>query len=329
MKLPVKIPPDRRLQASKVKPKTLEMYSEAVESFLAWAHRSKLQTHTHNLADNNICRYLHKLCEDGATYTEASYTVFGWILLKSRDHIPDKMKLPVSRQALKGWKSRYPGKSKAGIDLALWDLIALACCRQKQFLVACGILIQGDTYLRPSELFELTADHLIPPRQNHSKKSWGLMVGLFETGVPTKAGEFDDCVILNTPSRMDVNQVVAGLSKCRQIKGDHILYPLTVAQYNRQIKLAAEKVGLGHLNLSAHFLRHSGPSHDIYHGLRSLQEVQLRGRWKAPNSVSRYRKPGRMLLQQKGLSKSLWRKAEKARPQVIQSIVKFFANGFQ
>ena len=328
MKLPVKVPADRSLQASKVKPKTLELYSDAVGKFLAWASKAKVGTHTHSLADNGICRYLHKLCEDGATYTQASYTVFGWILLKSRDHLPDKLKLPVSRQALKGWKSRYPGKSKAGIDLALWDLIALQCCRQKHFLAACGILIQSDSYLRPRELFQLTMDHLIPPRQNHSKKSWGLMVGLFETGVPTKAGEFDDCVILNTASRMDVNQVVAGLSKRRLSNWERLLSPLTLDQYNRQIKLAADQVGLGHLNLSAHFLRHSGPSHDIYHGLRSLPEVQLRGRWRAPNSVSRYRKPGRMLLQQKGLSKALWRKAEKARPQVIQSILKFFLDGF-
>ena len=41
-------------------------------------------------------------------------------------------------------------------------------------------------------------------------------------------------------------------------------------------------------------LRHGGASRDFSHNMRSLQEVQSRGRWWSPNSVRRYQKGGRL-----------------------------------
>ena len=41
-------------------------------------------------------------------------------------------------------------------------------------------------------------------------------------------------------------------------------------------------------------MRHSGPSVDLAMGHRTLQEVKLRGRWKADSSMIRYVKPGRV-----------------------------------
>eukprot|EP00438_Fugacium_kawagutii_P028531 Skav222528 [mRNA] locus=scaffold2875:82275:83045:+ [translate_table: standard] len=254
--------------------------------------------------------------------TEASYVVFGWILLKSRWHIPERQQLPVSRQALKGWRSRYPGKSRTGIDLALWDLVALAAAELGYHLTACAILVQGDCYLRPCEVMMLTKRHLIKPQRRI--KHWGLVVGLEEDGVPAKSGEFDECVFANTPTRADVNQVLLMLSQRKLACDVSLFHPLTSAKYNRQISEAATKVGLGHLNLSAHHLRHSGASHDAYYNLRTLKEIQTRGRWKAANSVNRYRKPGRMLLTQSNVSKAVWKAADQARPKVLNSLSQFF-----
>lgn len=41
--------------------------------------------------------------------------------------------------------------------------------------------------------------------------------------------------------------------------------------------------------------RHSGPSYDAIHQLRSLPEIQQRGRWSCPGSVARYKRPGSAL----------------------------------
>ena len=39
-----------------------------------------------------------------------------------------------------------------------------------------------------------------------------------------------------------------------------------------------------------HRLRHSGPSHDVLHGRRTLEEIRRRGRWVSQKSVQRYTK---------------------------------------
>eukprot|EP00435_Cladocopium_sp_Y103_P025170 s756_g6.t1 len=263
-----KIPHDRRLQCSKVKPKTLKVYHSAVQGFLRW-NRHSLSTHA--LTDEAISAYIHKLCEDGKTVTEASYVVFGWILLKSRWHLPDKMQLPVSRQALKGWRARFPGTSRTGVDLALWDLVALGAIQLGFFMTACAILIQGDCYLRPCETLQLTRRHLLRPQRR--VKSWGVVVGLQEDGVPSKNGEFDECVFADTECRGHVNVILKGLFS-RSSKPDvSIFYPLVASSYNQQIADAAKHVGLAQLKLTSHRLRHSGASHDAYYRIRKASQL--------------------------------------------------------
>ena len=66
-----------------------------------------------------------------------------------------------------------------------------------------------------------------------------------------------------------------------------------------------------------------GPSHDAYYELRDVKQIQMRGRWKAIESVRRYRKPGRMLLSHKEVPKSVWQRAVKARQFVIPAVVDF------
>ena len=52
-------------------------------------------------------------------------------------------------------------------------------------------------------------------------------------------------------------------------------------------KEALKAVGLTK-NFAVLYLRHSGPSHDRLHKLRTSLEVKLRGRWEADSSVKRY-----------------------------------------
>ena len=110
-----------------------------------------------------MCLFLRELCEQGEPMSYGSYAVFGWIKIRSTFHLEAKHQLPFSREALKGWKSRFPGHTKTGVDLVLWDLIALKALDRGFPLCAAAILIQGDAYLRPCELFDMTQQHLVTP----------------------------------------------------------------------------------------------------------------------------------------------------------------------
>ena len=49
------------------------------------------------------------------------------------------------------------------------------------------------------------------------------------------------------------------------------------------------------LHLTPHMLRHGGASEAYHRGKRTLKEIQVRGRWRAFESVRRYQKQGQLL----------------------------------
>ena len=316
------IPKGQQLKLLNISRKTFNMYVLAVEKFEQWARVNRRSLGSHKSVDEAMCLFLRHLCESGESMTHGTYAVFGWIKLRSRIHLDTRHQLPFSRDALKGWKSHFPGHSRTGVDLVLWDLIALGALDKGYTMCAAAIIIQGDAYLRPGELFDLTHKHLVHPSGSRLRNIWGVVIGLLELGRPTKAGEYDDVVIFNTAGRIDVNAVVRRLASRKLADGTCLFSPLTFDKYGKQLAESAQAVGLGHLHLTPHCLRHSGASHDAYHHIRDIHEIQTRGRWKAAKSVSRYKRPGRMLLSQSQVAQSVWRKAIQARAQVIDRLSK-------
>ena len=297
------------------------LYQNAVNTFACWCRRHGRPYGTHKSADESMAVFLAEQCEEGVSLTEASYTVFGWILLRSKEHLPAKQQMPFSRAALKGWRSRFPGSSRSGVDLCIWDAIALECLQHKNVFTAAAILIQGDAYLRPSEVLGIQLSDIIPPMAARRRGVWGVVIAPEEEGVPSKAGEFDDCILFNTSSRQDVNLVVQQLvARCKK-SACEVFDSLTLAQYTANIHQATTNLGIRHLQLTPHGLRHSGASHDSYHKIRDIKEIQFRGRWKAAESVRRYKKPGRMLLTHKQISSSFWKQAQMARPVLVKKLL--------
>ena len=272
-----------------------------------------------------MCLYLDALCEDGVSITYGSYAVYGWIMLASDLHMDVKQQLPFSKLSLKGWRSKFPSKVRSGVDLSVWDVVAQQCLDNGDFLAAAAIVVQGDSYLRTGELFTMTKQHLIPPSASRRKGMWAVVVGMLEFGNPSKNKDFDDCVIFNSKGREDVNRVISCLSKRKVANNVCVFHPLTACAYNKSIQHAANQLGLASLHLSGHMLRHSGASHDSYHAVRDAVAIQSRGRWKCAESTRRYKRPGRMLLNQKLIPQKVWRQAKCARAPLIDQLCKQFS----
>lgn len=312
------MPPHKRLKASQVKHTTLGRYQQAVTQFENWAARMRKSLGPARV-DHTVVEYLHELCEQGRPIIDARSTVFGLILLRLDSPLPERFLMPRSKAALKGWTSRFPSHSRAAVDLKVWNMVAWQCWKLGQHVTAAAILLQGDLYLRPSELLGLTKRMVIRPLASRAKV-WGVVLAQQEQEVPTKTGTFDDCVLLDTCSRDFLNGILKKLYLKTKLPDDKIFSDLTLGQYTKAISAACGKLGLQKLKLTPHGLRHAGPSTDAFHQIRGPIAIQRRGRWRATSSVTRYQKPGRMLLLHQHVPDWIWKSEPRCTKELVSAL---------
>ena len=119
---------------------------------------------------------------------------------------------------------------------------------------------------------------------------WGIVVNALEIGEQSKTQEYDDSLLIDSPWIQFLHQVLALLAEG----------PATERTWNFPYQLFVQELGkaceaLRVPKMVPYEMRHSGPSHDRMHRLRSLLQVQKRGRWKTSRSLVRYEKHTRML----------------------------------
>ncbi len=163
-------------------------------------------------------------------------------------------------------------------------------------------------YGRPREPLPLVVGDLFPPVVGHSKYAvWGVRLHPFERGHASKAGAFDDSVLLDLFPICQLGQALEMLKGSRP--PDEKLFNFTPKEWRQMLQAATMHLGLNTRKLSLYELRHSGPSNDLFHRRRSLNEVKRRGRWGFDGSVRRCEKRGRLAEQMSSLSRPLQRRA--------------------
>eukprot|EP00971_Amphidinium_carterae_P269632 5348970-Amphidinium_carterae.1 len=60
------------------------------------------------------------------------------------------------------------------------------------------------------------------------------------------------------------------------------------ASFKQCFDVAVNTLELNGVLVQPHSMRHSGPSHDLLHSLRTMLEVKRRGRWASDSSLARY-----------------------------------------
>ena len=82
-------------------------------------------------------------------------------------------------------------------------------------------------------------------------------------------------------------------------------------------KLGLESLGSAH----PYRLRHGGASRDYQHKMRSLTEIQKRGRWKSAASVRRYEKGGRLNQLLRSLAPKVLMKLQSATKRIEKTVL--------
>ena len=316
--MPIEVPAHKRLRASQVKAVTLGRYLQAVSQFESWVEQNRRSLGPSRV-DRTMVDYIHFICEQGRPIIDARSAVFGYILLRSESNTPEKFLMTQAKAALKGWTSRFPTHSRAAVDLQVWNVIAWQCWKFGETLTAAAILIQGDLYLRPSEVLGFTRQMVVRPLASRAK-CWGVVLAPQELAVPTKTGTFDDCVLLDTCSREYLNGVLKKLYSKTKAPGDFLFPGLSLSQYNKNIAAACSELQLQKLRLTAHGLRRAGPSTDSFHKVRTAPLIQQRGRWQSLSSVARYQKPGRVLLLHQHVPEWIWKNTSKCLRELLSAL---------
>eukprot|EP00971_Amphidinium_carterae_P048600 957885-Amphidinium_carterae.1 len=108
----------------------------------------------------------------------------------------------------------------------------------------------------------------------------------------SKSNECDEAVVPDSEDRKWLySALFASLGDQSPEDG---LLPVSHVQWNQLLKQAATLAGIADWRVSAHILRHVGPSHDFLNKLRSRPEILKRGRWKSDRCMGRYEKSAHM-----------------------------------
>ena len=298
-----RIKPERLLRVKRVRPSTLVLYDSFVQQFVEWSKRVKCSLGTLQTVDRAMAIYFHMLFEDGAPMTTASYTLFGWITLKTVPRCPERDLLPLARAALTAWRGVKISKARVGMPPQVVYAFAAFCVESDQVWAAAAVLLQYDLYARPSEILNVSGRDLVPPVRPLCL-SWGVVFGSADFSEVTKTGCSDDVVLANSSHRVYAHRILEKLGK-QFLHQDVKFFKATLAQYEELFRRFSRLRKLKPGMFTPHCIRHSGPSFDAIHELRSLQTIQSRGRWACLASVNRYKKPGRLLLEASRLPMSL------------------------
>eukprot|EP00438_Fugacium_kawagutii_P022824 Skav218924 [mRNA] locus=scaffold2031:23111:23944:+ [translate_table: standard] len=269
-----------------------------------------------------MAEYFADLCDEGSSYNVATYTLFGYLMLRADESSPDRLLLPQARAALKGWGSRYPSGSRTGADPLIWILIALHMA-EKTPLLAAAVLLQLDTYARPSEILKMRKSDVIRPSSQHCK-FWGIIIGNSERDEVTKTGTQDDTVLLDSHDRAFAVQILEMLYNHAKSPQSKLFGSTTLRAYEVAMKHACQTAGLARFRFSPHSVRHSGPSIDSLQKSRAPEQIMSRGRWRTLKSIQRYQKPGQMLARMNLIPQPIWAEAKLALPKLLKRLKGFF-----
>lgn len=110
----------------------------------------------------------------------------------------------------------------------------------------------------------------------------------------SKTGLSDESILLDSPVVPQLGPMLGRLK--RNVKMGP-LFSGNYAMLNQHWKDTFKNLGMQKSSAVLYQLRHSGPSHDRLHKLRSTLEVKLRGRWESDSSVKRYEAHSKLALE--------------------------------
>ena len=256
-------------------------YLQRAEDFRSFARSHKMSLKNMTKFDESLCEYLNHLFQEGCDLSEGTKSYAA--VMDAFPAFSQKGTLTRSKRALQGWHKLDPGRTRPPVPWPLIALLALRMAEKGLLASAAAVLIMFVAYLRPGEALGLRVEDLVMPSPLHSRHTLNLHPQ--ERQESSKMGVSDESIILDSTVIPNLGQLLE-MFLCSH--GQKPLLGLEYSELRGHWESALSLVGLPRNHAVLYQLRHSGPSHDRLHKLRSLSEVKKRGRWVSDSSVKRY-----------------------------------------
>ncbi|CAK8994704.1 unnamed protein product [Durusdinium trenchii] len=276
------------LEKKAIGDRSAKYYQEEYKQLLIFAKTRKLMMTLPRELDATLVEYFNDLFMRGHPAHRGDKIIATVMHHQSEYSKLGSSRLPRAWRCLKGWRRLAPGTSRKAYPLGVWCAIALELKRLGHLQMAVFTLVGLSSYSRPSELLRCRAFSLVKPSPGITE-FWSLLLNPEERMDRSKVGEFDDSIALDSPW---MRPWAATLLKPLASQGADL--PLWNFNYSHYFKVFSQVTETLGLDMTPYQMRHSGPSIDRSRNLRSLLEVQKRGRWRSHKSVARYEKSARL-----------------------------------
>ena len=277
------------LEKRAVKPEAHRAYQCAVAAFENWTGR-RATTFGDLELDGRLTDYMEHLFFRGEDPSR------GMKLLAGVQHVVPKFgrtgtsSLHRSWRALRGWRKTCPARTRSPECLELWAAVINALVLRGRVDVAMFVALSVSSYLRPCSLLALRPEWILRPS---AMEFWSLLVDPPEGGRPSKTGEWDTSVVLDSPWLLFLGPNLEKM-KMTAAAGKSV-WSFGYGIYLEEFKKAAATLGM--TDLTPYQTRHSGASIDRARSWRDLASVKKRGGWKSDRSMARYEESARLNFQ--------------------------------
>ena len=201
--------------------------------------------------------------------------------------------LPHVARSLQGWQKVHPNGMRMPWPLPAVMGVIMEMMRRGHTNMAQVTALAVDTYMRPGELLGLRTTSLVParPELGPSYRHWAILVHPWAHGRASKVGEFDESILLDSPSRPWIGRIAARLRQDNAKR--EFVANFSYREWAATWRSCASSLGLPAETL--YVMRHTGASDDWLRRARSIAEIKRRGRWASDRSLKRYEKSARTM----------------------------------
>jgi len=268
---------------------TEKMYEKEHTTFMTFAKKSgHLDITNSSQVDQLLVDYMNRCFFEGHQAFVGDRLIASWLHHHPEYSRTGVKRIPRALRALRGWRRLCPGRSRTPYPLAVWCGLSVLMLERGFPKMAIFLMMSLSTYARPAELLRLRVMSLIRPATGVTS-SWSILMSPEELGQPSKTGEYDISLLLDSPYLSFWGAKV--FNKLKTENQNNCLWDFNYSQYLAVFKKCAKQMGI---ELSPYHTRHSGASIDRSRNYRSQLDVQKRGQWKSTKSIARYEKAARL-----------------------------------